>query len=699
MEIEGSTLTPEEMGYFHKTIGPDEVLIADDTYPAEPLGLKVYGNTRQNLWVNPSGTSNGITVTDNDDGSLTISGESTGTSAVVKGKIYALAPGKTYTVSIDGALSEAATGSVLVVQRDSSGGYAGSTVYFGYAGILTSTFTTDDSLSYVEFQVYCDANRGAQLNKGTYHIMLNEGDTAEPWCPPGLNSVEDVTVWQSGKNLLARMGPELPYTTAGITFSDNGDSGIRISGTATAAAYYNFFITSEQQAPFIPAGTYTAKLTGKVSGTGLTVQTFDHGVGGTYTSWISDGSSAPTTGTLESSKYLRCYLFVSSGTTVDTVVYPQLELGSTATEYEPPNVNTVPIDLQGNELCSLPDGTRDALECVTGEVVKDTQKVVLDGTEDWKLYTNANLRRFGLQKIGLKRDSIYLCDKFPVINPSTSSQVALDLYFFTQEDYYVIVDKNSVFNSVDDFKSFLSSGNMTIIGKAYEKQTFQAAPPELPALPAPNLTAYADSDVPCDMELEYVYDPYYGYSDLLHGMSWLRVDYTGDESSENYSSRVDLGGNRLFALSDELKDELDVISGAIRKRTMYGVLVGTESWSEKTDSTGSQHEAYYQMDIAGGSFSPESDEQGGLFGRLQTKDPKSNDGPCAYCFADSTGIHIRMRPLASAVTGLDGFKDWLPQNHIPYVRYLFEGEEDLSITPVNLPELYDPDVTVGISFG
>lgn len=705
MEIEGSTLTPEEMRYFHKTIGPDEVLTADDTYPAEPLGLTVYGSTRQNLWVNPSGTRNGITVTANDDGSIDISGTAAGGTGFAEQTTYALRPGTTYTVSCNKSVIETAGmgyGGIWVASYDSDDVLKTYVVIGGDSLSAVYTVPTDS----VKVVLRIDFAVGTTANVHGLRVMLNEGDTAEPWCPPGLNSVSEVSAVLAGKNLLKANGvsavnspssTDKTATSNGLTCTLNDDGTVHVKGTATSNT--KFYLSLGVSGIKIPDG-----WTVTVSGLDF-VRFYDKGEQ-EGNKEVGDHLSFQST---SDSGLLFAWISIEQGSSVDNMYYPQLELGSTATEYEPPNVNTVPIDLQGNELCGLPDGTRDELridESGAVTLVKRVGSVDLDGSQNWTWQADVSSAYFERDEIA--RDTDYtdqmLCDKLPV-KKNYSSSVDMPQYISGYHSSTSNLGKNWVYartpraNDAASVKSWFASSPTLLLYKLAKEQEIPLDTVTLPTLPAPNLTAYADADVPCDMELEYVYDPYYGYSDLLHGMSWLRVDYDGDDESENYSSRVDLGGNRLFALSDELKDELDVISGTIRKRTMYGVLVGAESWSEKTDSTGSQHKAYYQMDIAGGSFSPKSDEQGGLFGRLKTKDPKSNDGPCAYCFADSTGIHIRMRPLASAVAGLDGFKDWLSKNHVPYVRYLFEGEEDLSITPVNLPELYDPDVTVGISFG
>lgn len=196
---------------------------------------------------------------------------------------------------------------------------------------------------------------------GTYRVMLVEG-TEVPDCfvPTGLHSVEPTNLVTVGKNLLQRLGPALPYTSDGITFSDNGDSGIRISGTATADTYHNFYTGSSISSQKLPAGDYTISLKGQVEGVCFSCGYFVNSSTNDYVTWMTTNVSRPnTSGTLTTAKYIRPYLFVQIGTTVDTVVYPQLELGSTATAYEPHDITMTP--LPEVELRSLPDGTCDEL--------------------------------------------------------------------------------------------------------------------------------------------------------------------------------------------------------------------------------------------------------------------------------------------------------------------------------------------------
>ena len=410
-------------GKLTETVSGNSILTAEDSGGRKPYDLKVYGQTKQNLWQNPSGISNGLTVTANEDGSVTLSGTPT-SSNQVDISTYALKPGSTYTVSKD---VETTGVKFLIQSYDSGGSFLRNEVDASGWGNV-KTFTLHDDGAYVRFGVSAAVG---QAVSGTYRVMLNEGSKAEPWCPPGLNGVDKLSVVTAGKNLLARMGPSLPYTIAGITFSDNGDSGIRVSGTATVAAYYNFFSVAAAQATRITPGEYTASLIGGDSGLNLSVGYYDGVIGGSYTSWLATNlPGVSNTGSIDRPVYLRPFLSVAKGKTVDTVVYPQLELGSTATEYEPPNINTVPIDLQGNELCSLPDGTRDELTVDgSGNVVlrKKTDVFAATTSTEWTAYDDECKSAVIPSAHGISNElsslneEEFMCDAYPVAGKNWGS--------------------------------------------------------------------------------------------------------------------------------------------------------------------------------------------------------------------------------------------------------------------------------------
>ena len=75
----------------------------------------------------------------------------------------------------------------------------------------------------------------------------------------------------------------------------------------------------------------------------------------------------------------------TEGTTNTIFDNIQLEEGTVATSYEEYKSNSLTINLQGNELCSLPDGTKDELVVENGraKIIKRVDKIILNGSEKW----------------------------------------------------------------------------------------------------------------------------------------------------------------------------------------------------------------------------------------------------------------------------------------------------------------------------
>lgn len=514
------------------------VQVKDSAYDGL-TGLTIYGNTRQNLWQNPSGTVGGITVTSNSDGSMTLSGSHDST-VVIKVNTHILKPNTAYVLSGD---KKPPTGTYFCVANPVGAAYK---TGFG-------AFTTGSDVDGCVFAFVMQAAiAGGVEMSGTYRVMLREataeeiqalaqmpvtipeggtedipqdhpmlfasGDDDFGWCPPGLNSVGDdgsVKVVTAGKNLLARLGPELPYTTQGITFSDNGDGGIRISGTASSIAYYTFYNLTNKRASRITSGTYVASLVGGIKNyMSLSVQYYDDEVGGSYTSWLATHATRlSNTGRIDRPVYLRAFLGVASGTTVDAVVYPQLELGSTATDYEPPNITTTSIDLQGHTLNALPDGTRDELHIDGGGNVVLEKRVaariatkpgVVGATADRTNYTTSNSEgsipwdRIEDANTGNKRSR---CDKFPAFSGGKDRRIG---YYNASPSS--TVNLISVFSgNADNASKTVGDGQLPItLLYACEPQTIDLGTVDLPKLQKLDVnTVYVTDDTPATIDVEY----------------------------------------------------------------------------------------------------------------------------------------------------------------------------------------------------
>lgn len=366
-QIKGDYVTDEESALVLEADGG--IIDCGDTAGMPLAGLTVYGQTRQNLWASFNGSKYGITYKTNGDGSISISGTSTGTGGTVVAQygVYVLRPGGTYTLSIDKPLPENCWIGVADVYGGSWHGYR---KIDGGSGNTSVTFTTSSQNERVDlaFQV-TEANVTVS---GTYRVMLNEGSEAQPWCPPGLNSVEELSVVTAGKNL----APTLSVgTSVGYTATVNKDGSYKISGTSTRAYESPLGIS---RVTLVPGEKYY--INGSIEGS---IDKFYAQITedfyGKLRYYVNRSFTAK-----EGAIYALSATTAKANNAINGNLYIQLELGSTATAYEPPAVTSTPIDLLGNKISSLPDGTRDELTVdVGGNVVlrKKTHQQVIVGDD------------------------------------------------------------------------------------------------------------------------------------------------------------------------------------------------------------------------------------------------------------------------------------------------------------------------------
>lgn len=135
---------------------------------------------------------------------------------------------------------------------------------------------------------------------------------------------------RSGKNILPYPYAETTKTENDITFTDNGDGTITVNGTASADTTFNLCTDL-----VLTAGTYT--FSGCPSD-GSDTTYFISGFTGTD---IGSGFTI----TLDSDTTDSLSITIKSGTTVSNIVFkPQIEVGSSVTEYEQyslPNIENV----------------------------------------------------------------------------------------------------------------------------------------------------------------------------------------------------------------------------------------------------------------------------------------------------------------------------------------------------------------------
>ena len=149
---------------------------------------------------------------------------------------------------------------------------------------------------------------------------------------PYISDFSTVNVTRCRKNLIPYPYLKTTQTISGVTFTANSDGSITVNGTATANAIFEF--ESDSTMFTLPAGNYF--LSGCPSGGSATsyLMTAVNGAGSSYDKYQRDfgtGVAVPSKG-----EKWKVSIRIMSGYTANNLVFkPQIELGSTATSYEP----------------------------------------------------------------------------------------------------------------------------------------------------------------------------------------------------------------------------------------------------------------------------------------------------------------------------------------------------------------------------
>ncbi len=320
----------------------------------------IYGNCGKNLLPYPFGdttkTVNGITFTDNGDGTVTANGTATEIAQFFpkySTSDPALAPGtytfsgcpeggdwKTYCIRLTG----------FTADRD-----------FGNGSTFTLTQATRVGLSLT-------ISTGATVENLVFKPQIESGSTKtdyEPYKEVGDLDAESgkyvLPVTASGKNLISYPYLMTTKTVNGITFTDNGDGSITVNGTATNTIFYHLVPTEGTNALKLSAAKYyfSDNCNSSSSPRRFLIQAkkrFNSG-------WTNLLSMEGGNGVFDITK-LECdciwvVLAISAGDTFDNVTFkPQLELGETATDYEP---YTAPKTT--NLLLDAPLGPGESISC------------------------------------------------------------------------------------------------------------------------------------------------------------------------------------------------------------------------------------------------------------------------------------------------------------------------------------------------
>lgn len=354
--------------------------------------------------------------------------------------IYFLEPKQRYTVSFKTDLEIAQLKGYMRFPNIDTNATGGSHSF---------SFTTD-STGKIQFTI--ESTTASEEGITVSDIQIEKGSVATPYEPYKSNILTTTS-----KNLFDMNRPYDVITDSQATVVQDTNQITVSSAESGIYVNANFILDKDFFAGKTVTGSCLYESDEKDIGT---VQiNYQDGNGEHHYQWIR----TPRTFTFPNSFIGDVMLCVSANNTdipqsnTVTVKNIQLELGSTATSYEPYSE----VVLRG-----IGD-VQDTLDCLTGKMTQRIGEIVLDGSENWKTDINAvGVRRYFLEGVGgdlsdsISNSSSLLCDKF-----KASSDIWTETNDSTQ-----IVKSNGVYfidSSVDSLDVFVNKLKTTNIKVQY----------------------------------------------------------------------------------------------------------------------------------------------------------------------------------------------------------------------------------------
>lgn len=427
----------------------------------------------------PTKSQGGATVTNNGDGSFTISGS--GNLTETFSLVYQYSHEETLKLLKVGDINLVngnSTKPFVLVQLVKSGGT--STWFVLNKDISKATITQEmlDDINCV-LQIYIFGESGA-IQTGTIKPMLyQDGDgTWEPFTG-GIASPNpeypqepkfvgdynedtqkyDIDFMTSGKNLF-------DYTKSTESCYLNAD------GTLATTASYK----TSDFIPVIGGKTYCISKRGTVRS-----KFYNSSKEVLNDNWATSTDAATTIIIPDEASYFRFSYCINGDYKVDEATL-QLELGSVETSYEPfTGFETTTVQLN-QPLRELPNGVKDTVE--NGVVTRRVGVVTFDGSSDeaWKEYTGStktvHTYMINLDKPRGINDAI--CDKLVYIQDCWEKNIEFSYSTFAVgRGFYV--NTNSEISTVDQFKTWLQSNPITVWYELATPTTEQITLPTLPS--------------------------------------------------------------------------------------------------------------------------------------------------------------------------------------------------------------------------
>lgn len=331
----------------------------------------------------------------------------------------------------------------------------------------------------------------------TVHGRSTQDGTPTPDAPVAVVSVANPSLWSCGRNLAGDLAAIRArntqgtwsgdtYTLNGVSFAFGSDGSVTVNGTATALT--TPYLT--RAGLTLAAGAY--RLSGCPAGGGTSTYRLDVALvsGGTVAADSGSGA-AFTVADVTAVDGVR--IRVPSGATVtDKTFWPMLSVGAQVQEFAPYDGSVTAIGLQGNQLRSLPDGTRDELTIDAYGHAVLTKRVgvkTYDGTESWSLTSGTYpFIAVGSSALGAAGGRPLMSNLLAYTGQITASTDGDGLSLIASGATLRI--RATDYATADAWKARLAEQNMTMLYPLATPQTIDLGTVELANLTSPELTAW-----------------------------------------------------------------------------------------------------------------------------------------------------------------------------------------------------------------
>ncbi len=521
-------------------------------------------------------------------------------------KTYRLEPNTKYTISTNTYLSNAVANVFIDLGTSLTPSSSAN-------GVNGSKIITTDSTGYVTIG-YRNYSMQLDYSTGMYYCQLEKGTVATDYVP---YEHTDISATVIGKNIFNKNN--LAKTLGANKSIIN--TGVR--ATMTVAGKYKYYAMELGAKDLLDKTiTLNATITPSASNVGQIALYF-----GNETSQSKKIISAnKESGT--SNIYIpnifpedcdRVWILfygnvAGTGNVGDYVDYSDLMIvvNDTIDNYEEYKSNSLTIDLQGNELCSLPSGTKDEVNITNGKssIVKRTKEFILDENKTIVLEKAlTNTTRFLIYNVTSSMND------YPSAI-STHFKYLVDYNSDTEHFYitrngamYLFVNK-SIASTVDELKTWLSKNNVKFLYELAEPEEIDLGKTDLPnayrGINHITFTELSDFYYYRDNALNEIYvskdenekqirniNENFAKQEITNNSIIQRVQETNETMSNNYalkeevSSEIQHTKNSLtIEFNEQIEDlqnkQVDTLKNQLVTIDVNGIAVSTNTSAIKT---------------------------------------------------------------------------------------------------------------------